>query len=61
MVHENYEKATEHFANGLSLIDNNYKLVNSIRKSVPLKVFRQIKEQIQEIQNMLSEIRLSIS
>lgn len=58
MVQKNYDKATEHFANGLSLIDYNCKLIYSLRKKVPLKMYKEIKIQIEEIQNMLSKIRL---
>lgn len=58
MIHKNYDKAAKHFANGLSLIDYNCKLINSLRKNVPLNMYKQIKLQIQEIQNMLSKIKL---
>lgn len=58
MGHRNYKKATEHFANGLSLIDYDYKLVNILYKNVPLKMYREIKNQMQKIQIMLPKMRM---
>lgn len=53
MVEENYEEAVKHFSNGLSLIDHDYKLLNRLLGKVPLKVYKQIKIQIQDIHAML--------
>lgn len=58
MMNRNYKKATEHFANGLSLIDYNYKLVNTLYKNVPLKMYREIKNQMQKIQTMLPKTKI---
>jgi len=58
MMHRNYYKATEHFANGLSLIDYNYKLVNILYKNVPLKMYREIKDQMEKIQTMLPKMKM---
>lgn len=57
-MNRNYKKATEHFANGLSLIDYNYKLVNILYKNVPLKMDREIKNQMQKIQTMLPKTKI---
>lgn len=58
MMHRNYNKATEHFANGLSLIDYNYKLVSILYKNVPPKMYREIKNQMLKIQTMLPKIKM---
>jgi len=58
MIHKNYNKATEHFANGLSLIDYNYKLVNTLYENVPMQMYREIKNQMQKIQNMLQQMKI---
>ncbi|XP_060875716.1 uncharacterized protein LOC132948997 [Metopolophium dirhodum] len=58
MMHRNYNKATEHFANGLSLIDYNYKLANILYKNVPLKMYREIIDQMQKIQTMLPKMKI---
>lgn len=46
--YKNYEEATEHFANGLNLTDNNYKLIITIyhTQKGAIKILRKIKEHI---------------
>lgn len=58
MIHENYNKAAEHFANGLSMIDNNSELLNMLSRNVPLKVYEEVRRQMQDIQTMLPEIQM---
>lgn len=58
MGYEDYDKAVKHFANGLSLIDFNEKLISTVQKNVPQKICGRIKKQIQEIQTMLAEIQI---
>jgi len=58
MMNRNYKKATEHFANGLSLIDYKYKLINILYENVPLKMFREIENQMQKIQTMLPKMKI---
>ncbi|VVC43953.1 Protein import receptor MAS20,Mitochondrial outer membrane translocase complex, subunit Tom20 domain [Cinara cedri] len=53
MLRENYDKAVEHFANGLSLIEDNGKLLNNLGETLPSKMFGEIEKQIQEIKKML--------
>lgn len=61
MENENYDKAIEHFANGLSLIDSNYIFLNILSKKLPVKIFMKIKDQTEEIKTMLPEIQMLIS
>lgn len=58
MMQRNYDKATEHFANGLSLIDYNNKLVNILYKNVPQKMHTEIKNQMQKIRKILPLMKI---
>lgn len=62
MLHENYNEAIEHFANGLSLVvDNDYKLVNFFNKKLPKDMFIQMLTQIKELQNVLPKVKMLLS
>lgn len=56
MKYEIYDKAIEHFANGLSLIDNNSELLNMLSTNLPQNIYREVIRQVTEIQTMLPEI-----
>lgn len=58
MENKNYDKAVEHFANGLSLINPNNKLLNKLSKKIPMDVCKKIQIQIQEIQTLLPKIKI---
>lgn len=61
MENENYNKAIEHFANGLSLIDSNCDFLIILKKKLPIKMFTKIKEQTEEIKIMLPKIQKLLS
>lgn len=61
MKHENYDKAVEHFANSLSLIDSNCKLLNILGKKVSLNMYRKIQKQMEKIKILLPEINMLTS
>lgn len=58
MVQNNCTKAVEHFANGLSLIDHDHKLINNLSKNVTQEMCIEIKNQMQKIQTMLPKIKM---
>lgn len=58
MVQNNYTKAVEHFANGLSMIDRDHKLINNLSKNVTQEMCIEIKNQVQKIQTMLAKIKM---
>jgi len=58
MVQNNFTKAVEHFANGLSLIDHDHKLINNLSKNVTQEMCIEIKNQVQKIQTMLPKIKM---
>jgi hypothetical protein len=58
MLYKNCTKAIEHFANGLSLIDYDHKLINILYKNVTPKIYKEIKNQMQKIQTMLPKMKM---
>lgn len=58
MLYQKYDEAVKHFSNGLSLIDYNYKLLNTLRGKVSFKMYREIRSQMEKIQAMLPEIKI---
>lgn len=58
MKNKNYDKAVEHFANGLSLVEKNNELLNRLSKNLPQKMYGEVLRQIVEIQTMLPEIQM---
>lgn len=60
MLQKNYEKAIEHFANGLSMMDDNYELINTLQKNMPKKIYEQILKEINKIKIMLPKMKTLI-
>lgn len=58
MLHGNcYEAAAEHFANGLSLVDDYGVLFGTLRDKFSSEMYREIRIQIGEIREMLPIIQ----
>lgn len=58
MVHENYDKAIEHFENGFSLVDDDYELANTFREKLPLHMFDKMLTEIKELKKLLQEVKM---